>query len=362
MIFKATLANRVHPEYGQATIPFPITASEYDISLALLRQLGIGSPITQDCRVEGISGSYPILNRLAAQSVNVDELDYLAKRLGSFSGNEDAQFQAMAFKLGLSDIRDLINLTFCCQETTVITNFSNLERAGKAHSLTINGGSMPMEEYDKVDGLAVALDLIQSGTGVVTPYGAVFDNGMKLEPVYDGNSFPMYQYADSLLTIGVPIQRDIGGPVDTAWLYLPAPEQQITRTLHRIGIANNDTAYYIEDSTLPPGILEVIECPDDAIFDLNRMCQAVSGLDAAALKKLEAVVMMAQPTGAGEIRQLAENLEQFDFVPSVESPERNSQVTRMGYVAYHGSLTLEELMREDPAEQYRQEQEMGGMM
>ena len=31
----------------------------------------------------------------------------------------------------------------------------------------------------------------------------------------------------------------------------------------------------------------------------------------------------------------------------------------LGYVAYHGSLTLEELMREDPAEQYQRE--MGGL-
>ena len=34
-----------------------------------------------------------------------------------------------------------------------------------------------------------------------------------------------------------------------------------------------------------------------------------------------------------------------------------------GYVSYHGTLTLEELMRDDPAESYHQEQEanMEGM-
>ncbi len=34
-------------------------------------------------------------------------------------------------------------------------------------------------------------------------------------------------------------------------------------------------------------------------------------------------------------------------------------ITDLGYVAYHGSLTLEALMMDDPAEQYRQE--MGGL-
>ena len=39
--------------------------------------------------------------------------------------------------------------------------------------------------------------------------------------------------------------------------------------------------------------------------------------------------------------------------------EADCAMTDLGYVAYHGSLTLEELMQEDPAEQYRQE--MGGL-
>ena len=40
------------------------------------------------------------------------------------------------------------------------------------------------------------------------------------------------------------------------------------------------------------------------------------------------------------------------------------QFNECGYVAYHGTLTLDELMRADPAEQYQQEQgpQMGGIM
>ena len=147
------------------------------------------------------------VNRLVTQNVNVDELDYLAKRLESFCTDEDARFQAMAFKFCLSDIKDFINLTFCCQQATVITDFSNLEQAGKSHSLTINGGSMPMEEFNQVDGQAVALDLIQGGAGVVTPYGVVYDNGMELEQIYTGGPFPQYLYGDSVLTLGVDTRR-----------------------------------------------------------------------------------------------------------------------------------------------------------
>lgn len=107
--------------------------------------MDIGFPTAQDCRVDGLDSRYPILNRLVAQSPNVDELDYLATRLSSFCDRDDDQFAAMASKLCLSDIKDLINLTFCCQQATVVTDFSRLEQAGKDRALTINGGAMSLK-------------------------------------------------------------------------------------------------------------------------------------------------------------------------------------------------------------------------
>lgn len=358
MIFKATVSNKAHPEYGQAVIPFPIPDSEYDRTIGLLEDMDIGSPTGQDCRVDRLESQYPILNRLTTQNVNVDELDYLAKRLDGFCEGEGVQFQAMACKLGLADVRDLINLTFCCQQVTVITDFSDLEKIGKEHCMHLNGGMMTAEEYDGLEGRNAALDLILNNAGAVTPYGVVYDNGMKLEQVYDGGSFPQYLHGDPLLTLGVPIQPEIGGPMETAWLYLPAPEQWISRTLRRIGITNNDATYDIEDSTLPPKVFAVVERPDDAILDLNRMCRAIRPMDMAEMEKLEAVVLMTGAESASEVRQLAENLDQFDFMPKQDSAAADSALTELGYVAYHGSLTLEELMRDDPAEQC---QEMGGM-
>jgi len=129
LVFKATVSSKAHPEYAPATIPFPIPDSEYDRTIESLEAMGLASATGQDCQVDMIESGYPVLNRLVAQSVNVDELDYLAKRLESFCVGEDDQFQAMASKLALSDIRDFINLTFCCQQATVITDFSDLEKS-----------------------------------------------------------------------------------------------------------------------------------------------------------------------------------------------------------------------------------------
>ena len=152
MAFKVILSNKAHPEYGEATIPLPIPDDQYDSTIELLNGLDIGDAAAQDCRVDETLFCIPILNRLTGQTVNVDELDYLAKRLDSFNDGEVDKFQAMASTLCLSDIKDLINLTFCCQQATVITDFSDLEQIGKNHRLTLNGGTMPKGEYQTLDG------------------------------------------------------------------------------------------------------------------------------------------------------------------------------------------------------------------
>ena len=116
-------------------------------------------------------------------TVNVEELNYLAKRLDSFDTSEAAQFQAMAHKLELFELKDLINLTFCCQQATVITDFSDLAAVGRDHYMNLHGGSASVDELNKLDSEETARRLIESGGGTITPYGVVYDNGMKLEQV-----------------------------------------------------------------------------------------------------------------------------------------------------------------------------------
>ena len=127
MMIQAVLGNPSHPEYGVATIPFPIPHDQYAHCMELLEALEIGDAVKADCKVEEINSFYTVLERTEMLTVNVDELNYLAKRLDSFDTGEAAQFQAMAHKLELFELKDLINLTFCCQQATVITDFSDLD-------------------------------------------------------------------------------------------------------------------------------------------------------------------------------------------------------------------------------------------
>ena len=191
-MIQAVLSNPSHPEYGVATVPFPIPHEQYAHCMELLEALEIGDAVKADCKVEKIDSFYTVLKRAEMLTVNVEELNYLAKRLESFDTGEAAQFQAMAHKLELFELKDLINLTFCCQQATVITDFSDLAAIGRDHYMNLHGGSASVDELNALDGKGTARQLIENGTGTVTSYGVVYDNGMKLEQVYDGRFFPCY--------------------------------------------------------------------------------------------------------------------------------------------------------------------------
>ena len=252
MMIQAVLGDPHHPEYGVATIPFPIPCDQYAHCMELLEALEIGDAVKADCKVQEINSFYSVLKRTEMLTVNVEELNYLAKRLDSFDTGEAAQFQAMAHKLELFELKDLINLTFCCQQATVITDFSDLSAVGRDHYMNLHGGSAKTEQLDALDGEATARRLIESGSGTITPYGVVYDNGMKLEQVYDGRFFPCYYYEPNAITVAVTAKSEPEDTEHITWLYLPMAQEEIDRALQRADIADPaDVRLRLEDTQLP---------------------------------------------------------------------------------------------------------------
>ena len=247
----------------------------------------------------------------------------------------------MAHKLGLSEIKDLINLTFCCQKITVITDFSDLEKIGREHYMNLNGGCARTEDLEALDGTETAYLLIDSEAGTVTPYGVVYDNGMKLEPLYNGRQFPEYLYDNSGMGLKI-VPAENQAP---ELLWLPASEQQIRRTLLRTGWQDPDHAdYTIDVFLLQKEVGEILDEKRDSLDSLNAMCGAIAKLDQKDRAKLEAVIIFAEPENAGEICRLAENLDQFDFIPGVHTPKEYGKymIQESGRFGY-GKITLKGL-------------------
>ena len=398
-MMEAVLSNSDHPEFGEVTIPLPIPREQYDHCIELVTALEIGSAVNSDCHVNEFCKGWPVFYRLEGTQVNLDELDYLAKRLESFDVGEYSQFQAMAEKLDLTSMKDLINLTFCCQQATVITDFSDLGAIGRDHYMNTHGGCVGTEELENLDGEETAILLIEGSEGTVTRYGVVYDNGMQLSQLYDGKHLPGYHYEADMIMVGLVSRQEPENTKNVTWIYLPASKGQIERAIQRSGIVDpKDMCFRMGDSMFPEEVDVALDFRCEDIYELNELAQAVGKLSHDDCIKLGAAVSIARPECASQIRHLAENLDLFEFAPGAHTPaeygkymiqesghfeydpnldefydyekyglqhmdQESGMFTNRGYIAYQGTLSLEELMADDPAEAYQREQDfqMGGM-
>ena len=398
-MFEATLKNRISAHFAPVTITFPIPEDQYEQAILALKKSQIGDARVQDCLIDNVHApNCPALVRMTGTMANVDELDWLGKQLESFDRYELLQFNAAVERFGLSAADELIDLSFCARDVTVVSDFNDLELVGKRHYLTVHG-ACDSEELENLDGKETALALISGQPGYVTRYGVVYDNGIKLEQAYDRKHLPPIWMAESCIMELKLRATGEDDPKKQEWVQLPASRMKLERAMLRAGIPScGEMQMLVSDSRFPDEVDCTLDVEHGSLFELNRLCQICSNFKEQDFVKLGAVCQMAKPECAANLLQLAENLDQFDFAPGVHTPEEYGRymiqksghfeydenldefynygdygVQRMlqedgvfadrGYVSYHGTLTLDKLMRDDPAESYQQEHEakMEGM-
>lgn len=392
---KVVLSNPSHPEYGVATIPFPIPKTGYDNCIFSLTALDIGDVLTADCKVEEISEDSPIFQRFVGGTVNVDELDYLVKRLDSFDKRELAKFNAVAMSQNLHEIKDLINLTFCCQNVPIVQDFTDLEKVGRDYYMDKNGGTMTMESAQNIDFKKAALDLFRMGIGKVTAFGVIYDKGFVLEQLYDGRRFPQYRYEDCVMEVEVSTAKDLVDNTTPACYCLPMSALQLERAMQRDGFSDTgemNLRFY--ESNLPVEVDVLLDFEAESLADLNAMCQTVADFTAEDYVKLGAAARFTKPATVTALQNLAQQLDLFDFIPGIQTPqeygkhmimesghfeydenlasyynfekygaERMGQeygeFNERGYISYHGAVSISELLSGINCE--RMEMSMGGM-
>ena len=393
-MFEATLKNRISAHFAPVTITFPIPEDQYEQAILALEKSQIGDARVQDCLVVDVCApNCPALNRMTGTMANVDELDWLGKQLESFDRYELLQFNAAVERFGLSAADELIDLSFCAREVTVISDFTDLEKTGKRHYLTVHG-ACDSEELENLDGKETALALISGQPGYVTRFGVVYDNGIKLEQAYDCKHLPPIWMPESCIMELKLRATGEDDPKKQEWVQLPASRMKLERAMLRAGIAScGEMQMLFSGSRFPDAVDCALDFEHESLFELNRLCHACSGFKEQDFVKLGAVCQMAKPTCAANIRQLAENLDQFDFAPNVHTPEElgkymiqqsgrfeydenldafydyekygtermneeDGMFTDRGYIAYKGYISMEEVMNGSQSSHM----EMGGMM
>lgn len=292
-----------------ADIEFPCTDSELQ---SKLEQLHPAAPHSDSIFILSVQEP-TALSVLEDQFLDLDELNYLAKRMDSYDLNELFQFYAAAQHEGFHDPRDLINLTFNLPRYTVVQNLSSMEAIGKTHYLTING-AMSRDEQRRTDFAAIGRELIRSGKGRATEFGLLFRNDeIPFEEVYDGTVFPDYDYSgDSLVTAAAQYNGK------TEYLYLPCDSLAITKAMYRLGAGSvSDLSFTLEDiGTNSPAWFDRLKqiLSDEGIYEANSVVESINSAD-MNLDKLTAVIAYAGRTDAASIVAIAERVEDFVFIP-----------------------------------------------
>lgn len=337
-MIQAVLCNTSRPDLPGVPIRFPI--EDYADACTQLEAIGIGSATERDCCITEIEGNYSFLKRLDKVAVNVDELDYLAKRLDSYDRSELAKFQGVAVTRGYFDMTDLINLTFSCQDATVIQDFSDLNAVGRSRFLDLRGGATE-DELKSTDFRKVALDLILNESGKITPYGVIYENGMLLEQLYDGRYFPEYDYdGESVMSVAMTNRHEPEKSAPITWLYFPTEDCRIERAMQRAGIDSfSEMRLRYPYSDLPLELTDLLS-EGENLHDLNSLCAGYQALNGGGRQKLEAVIKMAEPTTINQAINLIAQLDLFDFAPNVLTLEDYGRfmITESGRYEYDDEL------------------------
>lgn len=251
---------------------------------------------------------------------NIEEINFLAKRMESFDKREKRQFDAIASQLKPSTGQDLINQTFNLSRYTLISDFSSLTEIGKTHIIN-RKQAMSFDEMASTDFAKIGKDLIESGKGIPTAYGVMFINeDIPMDIVYNGKHFPEYDYKGSLATVAVTCKGE------TEYLYLPCSIQDINHALTKLPAKTwEECECTLESSNFPAedwnenskSILA-----NEGVYCLNNVCEAVRRLhDESDFEKLSAAMQMADVDDSGSIAVIANQLSDFIYIPDAEDNE-----------------------------------------
>gem|GEM_PF-149289 len=317
----AKLQSIHNPELGWVSISFPAGEEELNGQLA---KIGVPISTERNCKLSLPKDEITPFAPLDGQTVNADELNYLAMRLDSFDGYEIIQFQAGAFCDRITDMAGLINLTFNQNNYTVADKFADIADIGKRYYFDEHLAASEAA-LAEVDLESIGYNLLCDGKGIITPFGVVFNHGKEPEMLYDGGAFPQYNYtADHAFTVGI-VSR--GGPQASdaaAWLYMPCPDTCISKAVQRLGAGSAEDTEIVEVSSdfTDTAVYDRFFPEKETLHTLNDLSRAIHDMDESHLRKLEAACEFAEATTAAQITALAHIMDDFSFYPGVHDSEQ----------------------------------------
>lgn len=297
--------------YHKKEITFPCREAEITNTLIALQFGSETSPGLFVFQVEEPEE----LKVLENQFVDLDEINYLAKRMKSFFGDvEFSQFYEALKHEGFTEMKDIINLTFNMNRYPLIQDISDVAKIGREY-LLVTQGALPAGDLDNPCYAEKGRELIQSGKGIFTEHGMLFvDEETPFQELYDGEVFPFYLCdSDYVLTVILEYndkQELISLPCEEIAIYkaskrLKAPNKESLKIeIEGASFNNSEWMQRLEDILHEQGISR-----------MNLLARAISEHD-VNFEKLSAIVNYANVDDVEDIIKLIENEERFHFFES----------------------------------------------
>ena len=193
-VFSIQLHNRQLYEQGKdgVWLDMPTTTEQLQ---AALRQIGISADNPQDFFINGYS--YPEGQRLALPydmvlAADVDELNFLAARLGQLDAAEIAELNAALQnpKGGFASIGQIIDFT---ENADYYAHLPDVHTAAALGDYYLNRSGMvdmPQEWKSGIDTAQFGRHIAQQEQGAFTEYGYIVKSGDKWQRVHEGQPVP----------------------------------------------------------------------------------------------------------------------------------------------------------------------------
>lgn len=280
-----------------------------------LKKIGVNGEIDTKQTVSEVV-DFECLSLLEGQEVDLDEINYLAKRLDSLTKPEVDKFIVVAQMEGLDEPKDLINLTYNLSRYTLIQNIGDMTVVGRTHTLT-REMAIPADNSRDSEYAKIGKELIESGKGKWTEKGLLFFNDdIPEETIYNGETFPEFDY-DGACIFAVKMSflnaRE--------FVYLPCEETAIKKALARLGVESPSQCDLwmefdrIDNDKLAKLVFDSVKGED--IYDINEFAKELE--DLTETEKFLAAVEYAETDSVKELAAIAKHLDEFEYIEGVES-------------------------------------------
>lgn len=298
---------------GHRSIELPLSDEELNFQM---RQMGIRETIPKGKLVKVSEKDNP-LQKLEGQFLNMDEVNFFARRMEHLTEYERKVLAVYANDCDVSTIKDLINLTFSMKGLSLLTDFSDASQVG-VRLYTDEFSEIPEEQMDFTE---FAKNALKESNVKVLPYGVLVDHGFELLEVYNGKTFPKFIVSEETVVV-VEVQNTTG---DREYLYLPTDICSMDKVKERLQVREyrEMKVTEVKNLRLPDTLVPI---PEDInkiqqLTLFNEMCRKVRRFQEAELKQLAAAVQFTGLINFSDVAYIATHLNEFEINPTVHNDE-----------------------------------------